>query len=122
MRHMKITGAFLLAITLTALSSLASSSVTSGYQIPPKELAAMVDAPLPPATRLSPDRSKFLYMERPGLRTIAEVSREELRLAGVRFYPDDFTTTRSTAYANITVHEVGGKSFSVTLPEGRIMY
>ncbi|WP_047238691.1 alpha/beta hydrolase family protein [Chromobacterium subtsugae] len=59
----------------------------SGYQTPPPELAAIVDAPRTPSQSLNPQRDTILQIHRPGLPGIADVSQPELRLAGLRLNP-----------------------------------
>lgn len=59
----------------------------SGYQTPPSELAAIVDAPRTPSQSLNPQRDTILQIHRPGLPGIADVSQPELRLAGLRLNP-----------------------------------
>ena len=58
------------------------------YEMPPEELAAIVDAPLTPSFSIDPTRTVLLLMHRPGAPSIEEVSRSELRLAGLRLDPD----------------------------------
>jgi len=59
----------------------------SGYQSPPKLLVDLVDRPLTPQVRLSPDRQWLLLLEQPSLPAIAELAEPELRLGGLRFSP-----------------------------------
>lgn len=54
-----------------------------GYQMPPPEIAEIVDAPSQPSLSFSPDRTKVLQMYRPPPNPpISELARPELKLAG----------------------------------------
>ena len=59
----------------------------AGYQTPPAELQALVDAPRPPLQSLGPKRQTLLQIQRPGLPGIADVAQPELKLAGLRLNP-----------------------------------
>lgn len=59
------------------------------YQLPPDRLVRFVDALPAPSVSISNDGRWMLVMESPGLPSIAEVSRPELRLGGLRINPPD---------------------------------
>ncbi|MFZ2491867.1 MAG: prolyl oligopeptidase family serine peptidase [Thermoanaerobaculia bacterium] len=79
-----------LILILLAVVSFAADT----YQTPPPELAKLVAAPLIPQVSVSPDRATLLLLDLPPLPSIAEVSEEELRLAGVRINPRNFGPSR----------------------------
>ena len=54
------------------------------YQMPPEEIAALVDAPKTPSVSLSPTGEHMVLLLRPGLPGIDVVSLPELRLGGLR--------------------------------------
>lgn len=57
------------------------------YRVPPQPLQEIVEAPPTPSVRLSPDNQWMLLLTRPNLISIEELSRPELRLAGLRLSP-----------------------------------
>ena len=57
------------------------------YQMPPKAIADIVDAPGNPFVIPSPDARTLLVVERPALMSIADLSQPELKLAGLRINP-----------------------------------
>ncbi|MFX8410532.1 hypothetical protein ABTL60_19900, partial [Acinetobacter baumannii] len=59
----------------------------SGYQLPPAELQAVVDAPRGPVFNMGPQRKTAVLLTLPGLPGIADVAQPELRLAGLRINP-----------------------------------
>ena len=74
--------------------AMAFSKAQTGYQMPPKAIADLIDAPPTPGVSLSPDNSKMLILERAGLQSIKELGEEELRLAGLRLNPRTAWETR----------------------------
>jgi hypothetical protein len=61
----------------------AAAAAASGYRLPPKEIAEIVDAPPEPLLSFSPDRSLVLQLSRPPPNMpISELARPELKLAG----------------------------------------
>jgi hypothetical protein len=70
----------------TGSGTAAGGGGAAGYRRPPPEIAAIVDAPTQPSLSYSPDRRRFLQMQRPpSLPPIAEMARPELKLAGGRY-------------------------------------
>lgn len=65
-----------------------------GYQMPPKELAALVEAPPTPSMLVGPGDYAVLT-EAPLFLTIADLAQPELKLAGLRFNPRNHEQTRS---------------------------
>lgn len=59
----------------------------SNYQRAPDPIGAMIDAPLTPVVKLSPNLKWALLTEYPGMMPLAELAEPELRLAGLRFKP-----------------------------------
>jgi dipeptidyl aminopeptidase/acylaminoacyl peptidase len=80
-----------------------STAGTTGYQKPPAELAKIVDAPLTPIVRVSPDRSHLLLLERPALPPIRELAEPELRLAGLRINPATHGPSRAASFHGMTL-------------------
>jgi len=78
------------ACTLSLASLLvgtgfAQESIT--YQTPPAAIAAIADAAPTPGIAIDPTKRTLVVLERPSLSTMEELSREELRLAGLRIAP-----------------------------------
>src|SRR5262249_39845227 len=101
---------FLPCLALLALASpvargAASAPTTASprYQLPPKELIDLVDAPAPPVARLDPTRTRLVLMEPRTLPPISEVAAEELRLAGLRVNPRTHGPSRGNAFVRLTL-------------------
>lgn len=67
--------------------------------MPPKEIADIVDTPSQPLLSFSPDRNLVMQLTRPPPNPpITELSRPELKLAGLRLDPDQYTRSRMGYY------------------------
>jgi dipeptidyl aminopeptidase/acylaminoacyl peptidase len=80
-----------------------------------------VDVPLAPSVRMDNDKELMLLIYRDAYKTIAELSRQELRLAGLRIDPATNIGSRTTYYNNVKIKKTGntsGAAVQVTgLPE-----
>ncbi len=90
-----------LLISLLLAAVLAVAQEKSGYQRPPEVLAQIVDAPLTPLVTLSPDKNWMVLLDRSDYPTIEELSRPELRLAGLRINPENFGPSRANYFTGI---------------------
>ncbi len=70
----------------------------TGYQNPPDDIAALVNAAPTPGASLSPSGEWMLLLEKPNLPSIEEVAQPELRLAGIRINPRTNGSSRPVYY------------------------
>ena len=98
----------LIAFLAVCAFTVASSQDDTGYQLPPKEIVAIVDAPQTPGVLVSPDNKTILLLDRPGLVSIAELSKPELRLAGLRLDPLTNGLSRSQYVIRISSMNIDG--------------
>lgn len=83
--------------------------------MPPKAIADLANAPLPPALRINSTRDWMMLMERPGYPSIEELAQPELRLAGLRMNPRTNGSSRSYSYSGLTLkHMESGRTFAVS--------
>jgi dipeptidyl aminopeptidase/acylaminoacyl peptidase len=77
------------ALATFSISLLTGSSFgeSVAYRTPPKAIGDIADAAPTPEVVLDPTGTHILVLEHPALSTIAELSREEIRIAGIRFDP-----------------------------------
>ena len=113
MNNKKITFVLLL-ITISLMSLYGQQNL--GYQTPPDGIADLIDAPPTPSTRISPDYSTILLLDRPNLPSIEELGQEELRLAGLRINPKTNGSSRSSYYYGMTLRPMQG----VRAPERKV--
>lgn len=80
-----------LTILILGLSAILTNGLIAQtdltYQMPPRELVAVVDAPQTPSVQIDPSGQFMMLLQRPGNPTIEDYSAEMLRLAGSRIDP-----------------------------------
>ena len=94
-----------------------------GYQTPSSDLAALVDAKLAPSSYLSADGQWLALFERKRIETLDDLAKEELKLAGIKLNPANFSRSRPrTKFSALQVkHIATGAVITVNnLPQGVI--
>ncbi len=105
----------LVALTFAAL--FAQSQAPSGYQMPPKVIADIMDAEPLPGVAVSPDRRTLLLTHRRSMPTLAEVASPMLRLGGSRISPLSNGPHVLNGVTGITLKDVAsGAERKLTLP------
>ncbi|KAI0566631.1 Prolyl oligopeptidase [Gracilaria domingensis] len=88
------------------------------YQLPPPEIARLVDASADPYVSLQPSSKKWIVMlQRPNMPPIAEVAAEELRLAGYRINANTYAPSRADYFIGMALQRIDDserKQFPVT--------
>ncbi len=111
------------ALLLAVISINGQENLT--YQKPSQEILDLVDVPLAPSVRLDDARETMVLLYRDAYKTIEELSKEELRLGGLRIDPATNIGSRTRYYNDITVKAVsekGSQSRQVTgLPEDPLL-
>ncbi len=82
------------------------------YQMPPKPIADLVDAPLPPTALVSPQRTWLLLADRPALPPITEVAQPELRLGGIRLNPRTNGPSQPAYFTGLTLLRLADRTKS----------
>ncbi|MDW8331711.1 MAG: prolyl oligopeptidase family serine peptidase [Cyclobacteriaceae bacterium] len=99
-------------LSFLALKLFAQENLT--YQRPPEEIARLVEAPLTPLVAFSPDKQWMLLLDRSDFPTIEQLSRPELRLAGLRINPDNFGPSRATYLTGMRLKQIAtGKEYAI---------
>ncbi|MBX2822477.1 MAG: prolyl oligopeptidase family serine peptidase [Rhodothermaceae bacterium] len=93
----------LLTVTFVIPSYAFSQSV---YETPPETLVKLVDAPPIPAISISPDEQTVLLLKRPNVPGIEDLASPELKLAGLRFNPENFGPSRSSHYTGLSLRTI----------------
>ena len=70
------------------------SFANQGYQTPSPALAAVVDAKLAPSSYLSNDGQWLALFDRKRIDTLQDLAKEELKLAGIKLNPANFSRSR----------------------------
>jgi dipeptidyl aminopeptidase/acylaminoacyl peptidase len=90
------------------------------YQLPPRAIVDLVDAEPTPYLALDPTRSVMALMHRPSMPSIADVAREEARLAGLRIDPKTNGPSRVDYFTGYTLRDLKTRVDTVVagLPDG----
>src|SRR5690554_2443566 len=78
----------------------------SGYQLPPKAILELVNAPVTPSVSFSRTGELMLILERPGYAPIEDLSHPELKIGGIRINPATSGPSRSGSFENIKVKNI----------------
>ena len=76
------------------------------YQKPSKEILDLVDVTLAPTTLVDDAQQNMLLLFRDNYKSVEDLSKEELRLAGLRIDPTTNIGSRVTYYNNLQVQDV----------------
>jgi dipeptidyl aminopeptidase/acylaminoacyl peptidase len=86
-----------------------------GYQRAPEEIAKLLEAPLTPTISISPDKNLMALLDRSDYPSIEELSRPELRIAGLRINPENFGPSRNNFFIGLKFKNLKDKKdFEVT--------
>jgi hypothetical protein len=94
-----------------------TGALESGYQLPPKVIVDILDAPPPPMAVISPAQDVMALLDRASMPKIAELAEPMLRLAGVRVNPRTNGPHSPAAILGITFKRIAdGAETKVALP------
>jgi len=96
-----------LFLSLIFTMGVLKAQVDITYQLPPKEILELADAPLAPTVEIDKKVENLVLLHRNRYSSIAELSESELRLAGLRINPVTNIGSRTAYYNNITLIKVG---------------
>ncbi len=108
-----------LAILPGVLLAQQVSPLETGYQLPPKVIVDILDAPPPPTAIVSPSRNMMALLDRRSMPPVAELAEPMLRLAGNRINPKTNGMHNPATGLGITLKQIpDGKEMRVVLPQG----
>ncbi len=98
------------ALSIPGFLIVTATGGQPSYEMPPKAIADLIDAPPTPGVSVSPDHQWMLLLERSSLPSIVEVSQPELRIAGIRINPRTNERSRTRPYVGLKVKPINGRS------------
>lgn len=108
------------AVYAKSMPVFAETNPNLNYQTAPAPLDKVMNAPYLPVFSLSPDRQNFLLLEMQTWPDLSELAEPELRLAGLRLNPRNFSPSRNGSYNSLSLHAMNPDSqSSPTLGKGR---
>ena len=93
----------LFLILLLPVALISSAQETLDYQKPCDEILNLVDVQRAPWTLFDQDKENIVFIYRDSYKSIEELSKEELRLGGLRIDPATSIGSRTTFYNNLMV-------------------
>ena len=94
-------------ILIIFVSGMANAESGLPYQKPSKEILDLVDVKLAPATLIDDARENIIFLYRDSYKSIDELSKEEMRLGGLRIDPKTNIGSRVTYYNEIKIQKIG---------------
>jgi dipeptidyl aminopeptidase/acylaminoacyl peptidase len=86
-----------------------------GYQLPPKEIADLLLAKPTPSVSVDSKGEWMLLSERNSYPTVEELGQPEIRVAGLRLNPNNFSPSRQTYINNFSLKNIkAGKEYKVS--------
>ena len=83
-----------LLLVTAAICGAVLAQDNTGYQLPPKDLADLLLAPPTPGVSVDRKGEWMLLNTRPSYPSVEELAQPELRIAGLRFNPDNYALSR----------------------------
>ena len=108
----------LLTATLLVFATCTFSQDNTEYQKPPQEILELVDVPRAPGVLMDDEKENMVLLYRDPYKSIEELSKEELRLGGLRIDPSTNIGSRETYYNNVKLKNIGKKKAEIVQVEG----
>src|SRR3982751_1542604 len=104
---------FLFVFVLFVCSNL--SAQDDGYKMPPKDIADMLLAKPTPAVSVDDKGEWMLLTESSSYPSVEELAKPELKIAGLRINPANYTPSRQNFITNIYLKNISsGKEVRIT--------
>ncbi|NMF37601.1 prolyl oligopeptidase family serine peptidase [Flammeovirga yaeyamensis] len=109
---------YFLSIIFTFMLSNALCQDNLGYQKPPEEILELVDVPRAPSVLLDDAKETMILLYRNSYKSIEELSKEELRLGGLRIDPKTNIGSRVNYYNNVKIKSLKDKKATLLEVKG----
>ncbi|MBA4198379.1 MAG: S9 family peptidase [Chitinophaga sp.] len=104
----------LLAIVLLFTTAFTKAQDAVGYQTPPKEIADLLLAKPTPGVSVDSKAEWMILSERNSYPTVEELGQPEIKTAGLRLNPNNFSTSRNAYINNFYLKNIkSGKEFKL---------
>jgi dipeptidyl aminopeptidase/acylaminoacyl peptidase len=111
-----------LLVLLLIVTTMLHAQDAVSYQTPPKEIADLLLAKPTPGVRVDSKASWMLLSERNSYPTVEELGQPEVRVAGLRLNPNNFSPSRQIYINNFRLKDLrNNQEFTITgLPAGML--
>ena len=100
---------YILSIAFIAIAFCTYAQDNTTYQKPPQEILELVDVPRAPSVLMDEEKENMILLYRDAYKSIEELSKEELRLGGLRIDPKTNIGSRVTYFNNVKLKKLGKK-------------
>jgi dipeptidyl aminopeptidase/acylaminoacyl peptidase len=105
---------FFTALLFISFYTTLSAQTSTGYQLPPKDIADLLLAKPTPAVSIDSKGKWMLLSERNPYPTVEELGQPEIRIAGLRLNPANFSPSRQVFINNFKLKNIkSGKELTV---------
>ena len=109
----------IMLLTPAPLPAQQPGALETGYQLPPRAIVDILDAPPPPMAVISPTQNVMALLERASMPKIADLAEPMLRLAGARINPTTNAPHSPAPILGITFKRIAdGVETNVAVPPG----
>ncbi|MCH2228720.1 MAG: prolyl oligopeptidase family serine peptidase [Crocinitomicaceae bacterium] len=109
---------YFFCISFYLLAAYAYAQNNSIYQEPPKEILELVDVQRAPSVLLDENKENMILLYRNSYKSIEELSKEELRLGGLRIDSQTNIGSRVTYFNNIKIKRLNKKNADIIQVNG----
>ncbi|PWJ34965.1 alpha/beta hydrolase family protein [Sediminitomix flava] len=109
---------YFLSIAFYFLVAFTYAQEQSIYQKPPQEILDLVDVPRAPSVLLDDSKENMILLYRNSYKSIEELSKEELRLGGLRIDPKTNIGSRVTYFNNVKIKKLNKKGAEIIQVKG----
>lgn len=100
---------------ILGVTSLSHAQDTDAYQLPPKEIADLLLAKPTPFVRIDSKAEYLLLLGRNSYPSVEELGQPEMKIAGLRLNPLNFSPSRQSPISSITLQTIkSGASIAIT--------
>lgn len=109
---------YFFSVVLCLLITYTYAQDNTSYQKPPKEILELVDVSRAPSVLLDDKKENMILLYRNSYQSIEELSKEELRLGGLRIDPKTNIGSRVTYFNNVKIKKLGQKNAALIPVKG----
>ncbi|HVT86071.1 MAG TPA: prolyl oligopeptidase family serine peptidase [Chitinophagaceae bacterium] len=103
------------AIAFLLIAQFSKAQTDGSYQLPPKDIADMLLAKPTPNVSIDEKAQWMLFLQYNSYPSVEELARPELRIAGMRINPANFSPSRQSFINDLYLKEIAsGKEFKIT--------
>jgi dipeptidyl aminopeptidase/acylaminoacyl peptidase len=104
----------LLLLSLLAIANFLRAQSNAGYQLPPKDIADLLLAKPTPLISVDHKGEWMLLLGRYSYPSVEELAQPELRIAGLRFNPENFSPSRQNFISDLSLKNLRtGKEYKI---------